>query len=108
MANTRSYSRFRKHGSRLVAALVIVLLITGVLFAGASFAQTTLKNQGAQSIRASILDSAKQCAAIEGAYPISLSYLEDNYGLVLNYKDYVINYEVFAQNVMPTVTVVPR
>ena len=49
-----------------------------------------------------------QCAAIEGSYPMTLSYLEDNYGLQVNDDDFVIFYDAFASNVLPFVTVVPK
>ena len=51
---------------------------------------------------------AEQCCAIEGAYPSSLAYLEENYGLVVNRSDYAITYEVFADNVMPNVVVLAK
>ena len=43
-----------------------------------------------------------------GAYPSSLAYLEENYGLVVNRSDYAITYEVFADNVMPNVVVLAK
>ena len=55
-----------------------------------------------------ILNSAKQCCAIEGSYPASLEHLESDYGLRVNRDDYVITYEVFAENILPSVVVVPR
>ena len=60
------------------------------------------------TVRNAILDSAKQCCAIEGSYPSSLEHLEQGYGLRVNRDDYVITYEVFAENIMPSVVVVPR
>ncbi|MDO4183459.1 MAG: hypothetical protein Q4E12_07650 [Coriobacteriia bacterium] len=108
MALSKTYSRFKKHGHRLLVGALIVIILAAAIYIGYSLAQTSLKAQGAESLRNSILESAKQCAAIEGAYPSSLKHLEDDYGLVLNYNDYTINYEVFASNVMPTVTVVPK
>ena len=43
-----------------------------------------------------------------GLYPSSLEHLEQGYGLRVNRDDYVITYEVFAENIMPSVVVVPR
>ena len=53
-------------------------------------------------------DAAMQCAAVEGAYPARLSYLEEHYGLIVNHQDYAVTYEAFASNVPPSVVVVPR
>ncbi len=49
-----------------------------------------------------------QCAAIEGSFPTSLAYLEDNYDLRVNHDDYVVIYEVLASNTAPSVVVMPR
>ncbi len=91
---------------------IVILVVFALVVALSWFAYTTitadLKEQGAVSVRNAILNSAKQCCAIEGAYPSSLSYLEQNYGLSINHQDYLITYEVFAENVMPTVVVLLR
>ena len=99
--------RRRRRGIRLaVFALAIVLVAGGWLAAGAI--GQNLREQGAVSVRNAILNSAKQCCAIEGSYPSSLEHLESDYGLRVNRTDYVITYEVFAENIMPSVLVVPR
>ena len=64
--------------------------------------------QGAQSAREAVLNAAMQCCAVEGSYPSTIEHLEEHYGLSVNHDDYIIMYEAFASNVMPSVTVVPR
>lgn len=92
---------------RLAALALVLALAVGGWFAAGAVGQN-LREQGAVSVRNAILDSAKQCCAIEGAYPSSLAYLEENYGLVVNRSDYAITYEVFADNVMPNVVVLAK
>lgn len=36
------------------------------------------------------------------------SYLEEHYGLVINHRDYIVAYEVFAENQPPVVQVLVR
>lgn len=98
--------RRRKHivvTACLVAALALAAF--AVLY---SVVQESVKTQGAVALRDSILASAKQCCAIEGSYPNSLEHLEESYGLTINHDDYVITYECFANNIMPSVVVTPR
>lgn len=83
------------------ALLVVLGILLNMIFASA-------KDQGAASIRSTILDVAMQCAAIEGSFPTNLAYLEDNYDLRVNHDDYVIIYEVLASNTAPSVVVMPR
>lgn len=68
----------------------------------------TMREQGTMSVRTSILRAAEQCYAIEGAYPSSLAHLKEQYGIHYDESSYVVNYNVFAANVPPTVTVTPR
>lgn len=93
---------------RFLAALVAAAVLVALMWFAWGAVSESLRAQGAESLRQSILDAAVQCAAIEGSYPASLSYLEDHYGVVANHEDYVITYEAFASNVMPSVVVVPR
>lgn len=41
-------------------------------------------------------------------YPESLEYLEKHYGLTVNKKEYIVTYEIFADNQLPTVQVLVR
>lgn len=47
------------------------------------------------------------CYAVEGAYPLSIDYLKDYYGLRYNEDAYYVVYDAFASNVMPGVQVLP-
>lgn len=86
----------------------VAITVTAAVLIGVGATGPALREQGEVSLRNAILDAAKQCCAIEGAYPPSLSYLERNYGLVVNHHDYAITYEVFADNVIPDVVVVAK
>ncbi len=88
-----------------IAAAAAALIVVALLVAAA---QASMREQGAASIRDAILESAKQCCAVEGSYPATYQYLEEHYGLRVNDEDYVITYESFASNVLPSVVVVPR
>lgn len=97
----------RQRTRRVVAVIVAVVLAVLLWFTwDAATAETGA--QSAASVRTAVLDAAMQCAAVEGAYPARLSYLEDHYGLVVNHEDYAVTYEAFASNVPPSVVVVPR
>ncbi len=108
MYHERSYEDrlLRKVGIIFAAMLLFALIMFGLFFY--SLVQDSLEERAAESIRASILNTAMQCCAVEGSYPMTLSYMEENYGLRVNDEDFLITYEAFASNVLPTVTVVPR
>ena len=58
-------------------------------------------------MKKAIARASVQCYAIEGRYPPSVEYLEENYGVMSNRKKYHVFYDGFASNVMPDITVVP-
>lgn len=88
--------------------ILLALVLFGAAWFGFSIVSKNLSEQSELSLKNSIMNSAKQCCAIEGSYPASLSYLEENYGLVVNHDRYVITYEIFAENVMPSVVVIAK
>lgn len=90
----------------VIAAIIVALAVACVAIYFAVHENS--KTQGALALRNSIINTAKQACSIEGAYPSTLSYLEKNYGLVINHQDYVVTYECFAGNIMPSVVVTPR
>ena len=90
-----------------LAVLCAVLLIWGgfTLWRGA---QRSMREQAAQSVRTAVMDAAIQCYVLEGAYPRSLAYLEENYGVQINHSRFIVSYEVYASNQMPDVAVFER
>ena len=44
--------------------------------------------------------------AIEGRYPPSVEYLEENYGVQIDHDKYNVFYDGFASNIMPEITVI--
>lgn len=102
---------YRQAKQRTVKRLLmacIVVAVAAVLVLTVGIAQANAREQAAISLRESVLNAAKQCCAVEGSYPSSLEHLEKNYGLTINHDDYVVSYEWFADNVLPTVVVTAR
>ena len=67
-----------------------------------------MEEESIAAMRAAVERSARQCYVVEGAYPPSLDYLEENYGLQINSEDFYIVYDIFASNIPPAVRVVKR
>ena len=86
-------------------ALAAVILIAAVLaWAGAGAKDSMAEQTG--SIRDAVYARALQCYVIEGAYPESLDYLVENYGLAVNTEDYRIIYIPYAENLPPEIKVI--
>ncbi|WP_432650157.1 hypothetical protein [Huintestinicola sp.] len=88
------------------------LLIFGV---GAVFTLIALSNSRSaneelrqSSIKESISKAAALCYAAEGAYPESLDYLEDNYGVRTEYDNFTVHYSYAGGNIPPDIIVTPK
>ncbi len=97
--------RKRRIHVAIICAVAALLIAAWAIF---GVVQNSAREQGAAALRESIMNAAKQCCAIEGSYPNSLEHLERYYGVSINHDDYVVSYESFASNIMPTVVVTPR
>ena len=99
--------RKRKRHHILLALLVCAIATVGIALA-VQVAGQNAREQGAMALRQSILNAAIRCCAIEGSYPLTIDRLEQNYGLRINRTDYIVTYEAYASNMVPSVVVVPR
>lgn len=103
-----TYAEAKRRTAKRIAIIVIAIaLIVASVFA-VRVAQVRAREQAVVTVRESVLNAAKQCCAVEGSYPSSLAHLEKEYGLVINHDDYVVSYEWFADNVLPSVVVTAR
>jgi hypothetical protein len=102
---TTKDSRFPALGIFLSAVIFLILL--GLFFWGVRSISSTTAAEEKTSLENSIVRSVVHCYAVEGRYPESLSYLEDHYGITYNHDKFMVDYEVFASNLMPQITVIP-
>lgn len=89
-------------GLLLPAAAAAVLL----LFAAALNSLNQDRSQeDLRQLEETLRRSCVACYAAEGAYPPSLDYLEEHYGLQVDEDRYTVHYTVIAENLMPDITV---
>ncbi len=68
--------------------------------------ETTNSQEQLSALEDTIMRSAIHCYSLEGAYPTEISYLEENYDLVIDWDKYIVHYEMFASNIAPDITVI--
>ena len=56
-------------------------------------------------VRTAVKNAALTCYAVEGAYPEDIEYLREYYGLAYDQSRYMVTYENFADNLLPTIFV---
>ncbi len=87
-------------------SLGLFLGIFAILLVGLQSAQEESRLEGLRIVEESIHRSIVTCYAIEGVYPDTLSYLQEHYNLVVDESKYYVQYEIFASNIMPQITVI--
>ena len=64
--------------------------------------------EGKLQLETALRRAAAACYAAEGIYPPTLDYLTEHYGVQINGELYAVFYEVFADNLIPQITVVEK
>ena len=100
----------KKKGSGFARRLVLTLAVFTVLFVGVYMLVNKVSsasgNAETELVRDAVRSAVLTCYAVEGAYPASIDYLKDHYGLAYNEEAYMVMYDSFATNIMPTIRVV--
>lgn len=90
----------------LSALLPLTAVALAVYFvASAYFSSQRVSGDGADMLCGAIERAAVSCYAAEGAYPPTLDYLCENYGVSVDFSRYSVSYDCFASNIMPSVIV---
>lgn len=84
-------------------AVMLAWLITAVTNTASSTEQKELS-----ALKTSVENGITMCYAVEGAYPESVEYLCENYGLIYDKSKFIVHYESFASNIRPTVRILER
>lgn len=92
------------------------MLLAGVLAGGICVAASAvssrmssqMQTEAVRSTEQAIRRAAVQCYALEGAYPTSVAYLQDKYGVMIDEKTIYVDYFYIAANLAPDITVLAR
>ena len=93
---------------RVLCPLLLAVAVLLLFLVGFFRMSGTAEEERQQALERAVRKSLVSCYAIEGAYPDSLSYLEEHYGLQIDHSRYVVDYEPFGDNIWPTVQIVRR
>lgn len=106
MANRFDKSHADIVKNAIYALPLILFIIIGSLFISgvASVSETTLAKQK-ESLETALHRSISQCYAVEGIYPPTLSYIEENYGLTYDKELFHVDYQPFSSNIFPDITI---
>lgn len=88
----------------LALPLTAALLLMG--FAGAvNGLDRDSREESKRQLEEALRRGCVACYAAEGIYPPDLDYLKEHYGIQVDEETYVVYYDIFAENLMPDITV---
>jgi len=94
---------------KLLPFVVIIGIFAFVLFfvlTGLQEASSASDAEGLRIAEESIKRAVINCYASEGIYPPDFAYLRDHYGISIDESKFAVHYEIFAENIMPEITVI--
>ena len=102
MGNNRISAIFRWLAA-LLAALCLIFFITSL-----ASVDRQQGEEGRQQLETALRRAAVACYAAEGVYPPTVEYLQEHYGVQIEEERYIVFYEIFANNLMPDITVLEK
>ena len=101
---------FRKTAFDFLRAAVLPVLFTVVVMIivvlGLRQTDESSSAEGLRILEDSIRRAVVMSYAIEGRYPASIEYIEENFGIYIDRTKYVVHYSIFASNILPDITVI--
>ena len=87
----------------LLASLCLIFFITSL-----ASVDRQQGEEGRQQLETALRRAAVACYAAEGVYPPTVEYLQQHYGVQIEEERYIVFYEIFANNLMPDITVLEK
>ena len=88
---------------------IAIVLLMAALLAGVwllvSRVGTSSGEAQTKFVTDAVRNAALTCYAVEGAYPNDLEYLRSHYGLAYDQSRYIVRYDAFGSNLMPSISV---
>ena len=108
MEPKRRWNSTHEYLRALLLPLAVFGLFVAFLVLGAGRTGDAALQEGRRVLEEAAWKATVQCYALEGSYAPDVAYLEQNYGLQVDSDRYIVHYEAFASNVLPTIFVLEK
>ncbi len=98
---SRTYRKF-------VVSVCVFTLITAVFYQGIDSLSSSTQRRQKESLENALNRNITYCYAVEGAYPESLDYLKEHYGLTYDEDRFFVDYQVIGANILPNITIIEK
>lgn len=87
---------------------VLVILSLSIFLQAVSHIENRNTLEDRKQLEDTLSKAVVACYSIEGAYPPSIDYLVETFGIRYNTNKYIIQYEYHGSNILPDITVLDR
>ena len=87
---------------------LLAVAVLAAFFVALKNVREEIGRQGVTKLEDAVRRAAVACFAAEGAYPPDIDYLIEHYGIRVDEDRYIIHYDIFAQNLIPDITVLEK
>ena len=101
-------SEAKRYGIKGIILVAIALLILLVFQAGVASIDHKGTEEGRKQLEQALERCAAACYATEGIYPPNVEYMKEHYGIIVDEDCYKVIYRVYAENLMPEITVLEK
>ena len=95
-------------GRKLLLSLAAFALVVCVLLSGFRSLSQDSHRRERETLENALQRCIAYCYAVEGAYPESLGYMKEHYGLAYNEDRFFVDYRPQGGNILPDVTVLEQ
>jgi len=85
--------------------VIFTAAVAAMIAVGLRGTEASSRAEGLRLLEEGVMRAAVLCYAVEGHYPDSINYIENNYGVYIDRTRYVVHYEIFASNILPGIAV---
>ncbi len=100
--------KHRSGSQNLAISVICFVLILSLFLLGVRIVERRTDAQAMETLEQAVSRGIVHCYAMEGAYPESLQYLKDHYGLIYDEDRFFVDYQVLGSNLIPDVTIIDR
>ena len=98
----------KSFGKSLLISIAVFAVLLGVLIYGLQAVSARTVSEQETSLENALQRAITQCYAVEGAYPESLDYIKEHYGITYDEDTFFVDYKASGANILPDVTIIEK
>ena len=102
------YRKSKGSCSKMFLSAAVFIVIALIFIQGIDSISTGTKRRQRESLENALMRSVTHCYALEGAYPGTLDYLKEHYGLTYDESLFFVDYQTLGSNILPDITIIER